>query len=214
MLLRQMEIGPAQNYQYFVGSRTTREVAVVDPAWDVAYLLAEAERLGVRITHALLSHGHGDHVNGVDELLAATDATVVVHEADADFFGFAWPKGNVRRTRGGEVLAFGDVDVTLLHTPGHTPGSQCFLVRGRLVTGDTLFVNGCGRCDLPGGDPVQMFESLHRRVGALPDETVLLPGHNYDPKPEDTLAAQRLTNRFFLARDLDRFLEVRMGGRK
>lgn len=214
MLLRQMEVGPAQNYQYFIGSKEAGEVAVVDPAWDVPFLLAEAERLGVRITHAFLTHGHQDHVNGVEELLAATDAKVVVHEKDADFFGFTWPQSQVKRTKGGEVLTIADVDVTVMHTPGHTPGSQSFFVRGRLVTGDTLFINGCGRCDFPGGDPVVMFDTLHHKVGALPDETVLLPGHNYDPKPEDTLAAQRLTNRFFLARDLDRFVEVRMGGKK
>jgi glyoxylase-like metal-dependent hydrolase (beta-lactamase superfamily II) len=214
MLLRQMEIGPAQNFQYFIGSEDTKEVAVVDPAWDVPFLLAEAERLGVRITHAFLSHGHQDHVNGVDELLAKTDVKVVVHEKDADFFGFQWPKGSVMRTRGGEVVRFGEVEVAMMHTPGHTPGSQSFLVRGRLVTGDTLFINGCGRCDFPGGDPVVMFDTLHHRVGALPDDTILLPGHNYDPKPQDTLSAQRTTNRFFLARDLDRFVEVRMGGKK
>ena len=208
-----MEIGPAKNFQYFIGSQDTREVAVVDPAWDVPHLLAEAERLGVRITHVLASHGHADHINGVDELLRATDARVLVHEADADFFAFDWPASSVQRTRGGEKLSIGDVEIEILHTPGHTPGSQSFFVRGRLVTGDTLFINGCGRCDFPGGDPVQMYETLHQRVGALPDETLLLPGHNYDSKPEDTLAGQRKTNRFYLARDLDQFLEVRMGKR-
>jgi glyoxylase-like metal-dependent hydrolase (beta-lactamase superfamily II) len=213
VILRQMEIGPAKNYQYFVGSDETREVAVVDPAWDVPKLLRDAERQSLRITHVLVSHGHADHVNGVDEILRATDAQILVHEADADFFGFDWPASSVRRTRGGESFAIGDVEIGVLHTPGHTPGSQSFLVRGRLVTGDTLFVNGCGRCDFPGGDPVQMYETLQRRIGVLPAETVILPGHAYDPKPEDTLAAQRRTNRFYLARDLEAFLELRMGKR-
>ena len=208
-----MEIGPAKNFQYFVGSDETREIAVVDPAWDVPRLLREAERQSLRITHVLVSHGHADHVNGVGELLRATDAKVLVHEADADFFGFDWPASSVWRTRGGETLSIGDVEIGVLHTPGHTPGSQSFLVRGKLVTGDTLFVNGCGRCDFPGGDPVQMYETLQRRVGVLPGETVILPGHDYDPKPEDTLAAQRRTNRFYLARDLEHFLELRMGKR-
>lgn len=208
-----MEIGPAKNFQYFVGSDETREVAVVDPAWDVPKLLREAERQSLRITHVLVSHGHADHVNGVDEILRATDAKVLVHEADADFFRFDWPASSVLRTRGGETFAIGDVELEVLHTPGHTPGSQSFLVRGRLVTGDTLFVNGCGRCDFPGGDPVQMYETLQRRIGVLPGQTVILPGHAYDPKPDDTLAAQRLTNRFYLARDLDHFLDLRMGKR-
>lgn len=208
-----MEIGPAKNFQYFVGSDETHEVGVVDPAWDVPLLLREAERQSLRITHVLVSHGHADHVNGVDELLRATDAKVLVHEADADFFGFDWPASSVQRTRGGETIGIGDVEIAVVHTPGHTPGSQSFLARGRLVTGDTLFVNGCGRCDFPGGDPVQMYETLQRRIGALPADTLLLPGHNYDPKPDDTLAGQRRTNRFYLARDLEHFLELRMGKR-
>jgi hydroxyacylglutathione hydrolase len=213
LLLRQMEIGPMQNYVYFVGCARTRDVAVVDPAWDVPALLARAAAEGLRITDVLVSHGHFDHVNGVDELVEKTDARVHVNRREAEFFGLWAGRDHVRLVDHGDELRLGDVEVRFLHTPGHTPGSQSFAVRGQLVTGDTMFIDGCGRCDFDGGDPNEMYRTLHDRIGALPDDTVVLPGHNYAPRPTDTLGGQRRTNRFFLCKDLEDFVRVRMAPR-
>ena len=91
----------------------------------------------------------------------------------------------------------GDIPITLMHTPGHTPGSQCFLVDGRLVAGDTLFLEGCGRTDLPGADPDAMYESLTQRLATVPDDTVLYPGHLYSPEPSATMGETRRSNYVF-----------------
>jgi len=212
--VKQMELGAMQNYVYLVGSARTREVAVVDPAWDVDAILRAAADEGLKITDVLVSHGHFDHVNGVEDLVARTDARVHMQGVEVDFFDFELGGGNLRRAAHGDRIRVGDVEIELLHTPGHTPGSQCFAVHDRLVTGDTLFVDGCGRCDFKGGDPEAMYRTLHNLIGALPDETVVLPGHNYAPLPQDTLGAQKKTNRFFKPKTLEEFVSVRMAPRR
>ena len=110
------------------------------------------------------------------------------------------------RHRSGDIVTVGDIDITLLHTPGHTPGSQCFLVDGRLVSGDTLFLDGCGRTDLPGGDPAALYESLTQKLAVLPDDTVLYPGHHYSPEPSATMAETRARNIVFRPKSLDQWL--------
>jgi glyoxylase-like metal-dependent hydrolase (beta-lactamase superfamily II) len=108
----------------------------------------------------------------------------------------------------GDVVTVGDVPITLVHTPGHTPGSQCFLVDGKLLAGDTLFLQGCGRTDLPGGDPAQLYESLTTRLAHVPDDTVLYPGHQYSPEPSAPMGETRRTNVVFRPASLDRWLAL------
>lgn len=110
--------------------------------------------------------------------------------------------------RSGSVVHVGDVDVELLHTPGHTPGSQCFLVRNRLVSGDTLFLSGCGRTDLPGSDPEQMYESLTTRLARVPDDAVVFPGHQYSPEPSMPMGENRSTNFVFRPRSAEEWLAI------
>ena len=105
-----------------------------------------------------------------------------------------------------DELLVGDVPVRLIHTPGHTPGSQCFLVGNRLVAGDTLFLQGCGRTDLPGGDPAEMYRSLHQRLAKLPDDTLLFPGHRYSPADSALLGDTRKTNQVFRVQSLEDWL--------
>lgn len=186
LYLKQMELGPMQNFVYLIGDRQTRDCVVVDPAWEIDEIVDTAAADGMRVQGVLITHTHQDHVGGhlfdfdipgVEELLAKTPAKVYVHKAEREFLrGFG---SDLVQVEGGETVQVGRMTVTFLHTPGHTPGSQCFLVDGRLVSGDTLFIRSCGRTDLPGSDPKEMYESLTRRLGALPDDTVVFPGHNY-----------------------------------
>jgi len=223
IILKQVELGPMMNFVYLIGCAETREAAVVDPAWDVPSILKIAEESDLKINQILLTHGHPDHVNGLETLLEATDARVYLHLEEVDYMRevaalFRMPVEFMNRrsvnfqtiSDGNEILV-GRLPVKFLHTPGHTPGSQCFLVEKNLVSGDTLFVNACGRVDLPGGDPEKMWWSLNHRLRALGDDTILYPGHNYADRPTSTLGEQKQTNPYLKYSSLEHFLRT-VGG--
>ena len=218
----QLPVGEMANLAYLIGSRSAREALLVDPAWSVDALLDRAEADDMRVVGALVTHYHQDHVGGeifgmsiegLARLLARAPVPVHVQASEAE--GVRRVTGvsasDLVRHEGGEEIALGGVRVRLLHTPGHTPGSQCFLVEseggpGRLVSGDTLFLDSCGRVDLPGGDPEAMFRSLDGVLKRLPDETILYPGHRYAPEPSSTLGAQKRSNPYLRAASLEQFL--------
>ena len=213
LFIEQIEIGPMKNFTYLVGSRTTREVALVDPAWDVDGLLRHVEAQDLRPVAALVTHYHpdhcgggmrGHHVEGVAELLAKRGLKVYVHREEADGLRrvTGLEESDLVRVDSGDRMSVGEIEVEFLHTPGHTPGSQCFRVRNTLVSGDTLFIQGCGRVDLPGSDPDRMYESL-RRLASLPDETVLLPGHHYSDAPRATLGETKKGNFYLRVPDIE-----------
>jgi len=214
LYLKQMELGPMQNFVYLIGDTATRECVVVDPAWEIDAILDALAADDMRLTGVLVTHTHQDHVGGhlfghdipgVAALLERAPARVYVHEAEREFLkGFG---SDLVKVRGGDTLPVGRFELTFLHTPGHTPGSQCFLVDGRLVSGDTLFIRSCGRTDLPGSDPAQMYESLTRRLGALPDETVVLPGHNYGGT-HTTIGDEKRQNPMMRFRSMSDFLRA------
>ena len=209
LLLQQLEVGPADNFLYWLGDSATKEMVIIDPAWDVPFILQEAERLGYTITAIWLTHGHGDHINGVAELVEAR-AVPVYQSRNA----VAWLRPDVPGiidVDDGETLAVGSLGFNVLHTPGHSPDGQCFLHGNQLIAGDSIFVDGCGRCDLKGSDVEMMYESLHNKLMLLPDDTVIYPGHNYGPKPFDTMANQKKSNRFMLAKSKEDFIKERMG---
>jgi hydroxyacylglutathione hydrolase len=214
LYFKQIELGPMQNLVYLIGSTETRKVAVVDAAWDINEILRIAAKDDVEITHALVTHTHPDHVGGgfagieiegVTELLNKCKAKVVVHKAEAEFL-----KGlsatDLVKAESGDTIDVGGIEIQLLHTPGHTPGSQCFLVDDRLVSGDTLFIGSCGRVDLPGSNPEQMYYSLTQKLTALPDETILFPGHNYSDRSTSTLRDEKRSNPYFQFHSLKQFL--------
>lgn len=211
LYFKQIELGPLQNFVYLIGSLETKEVAVVDPAWDVPRILQTAQQDGMKITQAIISHTHFDHINGLETLVSATDCQVVIHKKEAP--ALTIEKSNVQAIEGGQEISVGSLKLSFLHTPGHTPGSQCFLVGDRLVTGDTLFIGGCGRSDLPGGDPELLYQSL-QRLNTLDDQISVYPGHNYAPVPSDTLAEEKKQNPFLMAPDLDSFLNMVGGVRR
>ncbi len=204
--LRQMEIGPMANFVYLIGPEGSKEAAVVDPAWDVDAILRAAEEDGRRIVAALLTHWHPDHTNGLGELVGKTDARVYANHEELPWLHYAG--GNLKGVGAGDDLRLGDLTLRFLHTPGHTPGSQCFLVRDRLVSGDTLFINACGRTDFPGGDPQQLYESLAGTLRQLDDATILFPGHNYADVPSTTMGEQKEHNPFLRCTSLNQFLRM------
>jgi len=204
-LLKQMEIGPMQNFVYFIGDPQTREVAVVDPGWEPHTILNAAAQDQWRITHLFVTHTHFDHINALEAVLKQTDAKVCVHAQEAPFLKFAGK--NILKMKNSDHVKVGNVEIQFLHTPGHTPGSQCFLVQGNLISGDTLFIQACGRTDLPGGDPEELYLSLQDRLGKLPSETILYPGHNYADQLTSTLGDEKKNNPFFVPQTLQQFLQ-------
>ena len=208
LYLRQLELGPMQNFVYLLGCPETRECAVIDPAWDMDAVLRTAQGDDYRITHAIITHTHPDHVNGLGALLEAGGCRIHVHRTEAEFLQGLGLGRDLVPMDASDTIAVGKVPVRLLHTPGHTPGSQCFAVDDKLISGDTLFVGACGRCDLPGGDAEEMYRSLTQRLMALPDDTLLFPGHNYGPRPTSTLGDERRTNPFLQFTSLKAFLRA------
>src|SRR5262249_33898091 len=164
---------------------------------------------------AVLSHSHFDHINGLPDLLNRHDIPVFAQKAEVDFSPelreFA---GSIKGLAPGDEIPVGPLRIKALHTPGHTPGSQCFYCGSSLVSGDTLFIKGCGRCDLRGGDPNAMYRSLSQVLAKLPDETKLFPGHDYAEVPVSTIAEEKKQNPYFQFSDLASFLAFRMRPRR
>jgi len=207
------------NFSYLIGDRQTGAAVVVDPAYDIAGLLQLLDADGMRCAGVLATHFHPDHVGGdlmgyriegITDLLAAQAVPVHVQSDEATWVVRATgvSESDLVRHTSGDVVDVGDVHVELVHTPGHTPGSQCFYVDGRLVAGDTLFLDGCGRTDLPGGDPEQMYESLTTRLARFGDDTVLYPGHLYSPEPSATMGETRQRNYVFRLRTPEQWLTM------
>ena len=207
LYFRQLPVGEMANFAYLIGSLSSREAMIVDPAWDVSSLIEVAENDGYTIKGALITHYHPDHiggemfgieVEGIGRLLETHAVPLYVnkHEADGVKKVTGVSDSDLRKVDGGDTLLIGTKQTTFIHTPGHTPGSQCFLIEGHLVAGDTLFVQGCGRVDLPGSDPDQMYYSLTQKLAKLPPGTVLYPGHDYGPTPTSTIGDELLHNTY------------------
>lgn len=217
--LRQAQIGPMANFVYLIGDPVTRKLAIVDPAWDVEAICDYAEREGYQIDKLLLTHYHPDHlggrmmgqnIEGAAEMLKRVDAKVYVnrHEAEGVKMVAGLSDSDLVKVDAGDVVLVGELKIKFLHTPGHTPGSQCFLVAGNLISGDTLFVNSCGRVDLPGSDPEAMYHSLNHTLRNLDDSTVVYPGHAYAPESSTTIGEQKRHNMYMRFATLDDFLDA------
>ena len=216
--LRQIEVGPMANFVYLIGDTDTRESVLVDPAWEVDAVVDLAEKDGFTVTGGLVTHWHPDHTNGVERLLERVKGKLYVHEQEEEILAKLVGRTEVQKTVGGDVLDVGNVKVRFVHTPGHTPGSQCFLVHvpgdeAALVSGDTLFIGACGRTDFPKGSPEDMYRSLDR-LKALPEGTVLLPGHNYADRPVSTIKDEKATNPMLRFPSMEDFVSAHVARRR
>ncbi len=203
-----LELGPMENFIYLVEDTRSKHAAVVDPAWDVTSILNKARELDLQITDILLTHSHHDHINGIEGILNQSPAKIHLLKPEYEFWNHALDKPALHY--GGDRILIGSTEITLLHTPGHTPGSACYQIGNDLITGDTLFVYGCGRCDLHGGDPEQMFNTLKDMKTNLDANMIIHPGHNYSVAETTTLAAQIEGNPFLHFDDQEQFIHYRM----
>jgi glyoxylase-like metal-dependent hydrolase (beta-lactamase superfamily II) len=216
LYFRQILMGPMANFVYLIGSRGTGEAVVVDPAWSVSEIVKLAEADGMRLTGALVTHYHpdhvggnfmGQHIEGLREFLTLCQGRVYAHKAECSHLPIA--ASEVTPTDQHTEIQVGGITIRFLHTPGHTPGSQCFLVQDRLVSGDTLFIGSCGRVDLPGSDPGDMYESLTQRLMKLDEQTLVFPGHNYtENMTHSTIANEKQHNAMVRFRSKSDFLSA------
>lgn len=203
-----IELGPMENFIYLIEDHVSKRAAIVDPAWDVPEVIKLAKDHGVIITDILLTHSHHDHINGINDVLANYDAQLHLLKEEAQFWGQQLDIPTLHH--GGDRIRLGDTEISILHTPGHTPGSACYHLDGNLITGDTMFVFGCGRCDLRGGDPEVMYDTLRHIRNDLPANTIIHPGHNYATQTTSTLAEEIAGNPFLHFDDRDAFVHYRM----
>lgn len=207
------------NFVYLIGDRDTGEAIAVDPAYAPGEIVDLLEEDGMRMVGAFATHYHADHVGGdlfghdiagLCELLERTQVPVHVQRAEAPWVerSTGLGRGELVEHDGDEEISVGAIRVRCIHTPGHTPGSQCFLVEGRLVAGDTLFLQGCGRTDLPGSDPAAMYDSLVNRLARLDDDVVVFPGHLYSAEPSATLGETKSSNPVLAPRSADEWMRL------
>ena len=187
------------NFSYIIADEGTSEAVVIDPSLNGDTIIRLAMKNGLRIRYVINTHHHSDHVMDNPKVKSSCGSKIVVHklskiEKDIEVVE-------------GDVLKVGEINIRVIHTPGHTPDCICLLLDKKLVTGDTLFVGECGRTDLPGGSSVEMYNSLFNKLMKLDDDVEVYPGHDYGPKPHSTIGEEKRTNYTLEKRSLDEFVE-------
>lgn len=210
MILLAHTVGTLAVKSYIIGCPETREAIVVDPGGGEKELAASIKKEGLYLVAIVNTHGHPDHTAGNAGMKRLTGAPVLMHEADDRLFrdpsvvsyfrawGFEPHPPADGYLSDGEELRVGTLAFRVLHTPGHSPGSICLYGHGHLVTGDTLFVGAAGRVDLPGGSFETLISSLREKIAPLPDETVILPGHDYGSTPTSTIKREKQENPYLI----------------
>jgi glyoxylase-like metal-dependent hydrolase (beta-lactamase superfamily II) len=198
VLLEQFEVGPYANFTYLVAEAEGGEGVVIDPSYGIEPVLRAIDARSVKVRFILNTHSHRDHVAGNQEVRERTGAKVVAHRVA--------PLGQDLSVDEGSVIESGRLKFQVLHTPGHTKDSVLYVFEGQVATGDTLFVGECGRTDLPGGDPSEMYDSLLGRVIALEDGLVVLPGHHYGPTRTSTIGREKAENYVLKPRTREEFI--------
>jgi glyoxylase-like metal-dependent hydrolase (beta-lactamase superfamily II) len=204
LYIKQIPVGQMMNFAYLVGDKSTGEAAIIDPGWEGDRLVEVAKKDGLKIAKILATHTHFDHVGEVPSLVSKLDVPVYVHVDEAAGLSNV---SNVKTISDGDQIGVGGLNIQVLHTPGHSKGSVCFLIDSLVFTGDTLFINNIGRTDLEGSDPEKMFSSL-TKLRQLPDGVVVYPGHNYGPSPVATMGEQKKTNPYLKSTSVSDFFRI------
>jgi glyoxylase-like metal-dependent hydrolase (beta-lactamase superfamily II) len=207
MFLKQMEVGQMAVFAYIVGDQESGEGLVIDPAGNVDSIIATADKNNIKIKYIVNTHAHVDHTSGNKEMKAKTGASILIHEGDVSMlistpamflamFGAEQSPPPDIIVKNGEDITVGKVSLKVIHTPGHSPGGIALYTNGYVFTGDTLFVEAVGRTDIPGGSWDVMLRSIQDRLLTLPEETMVMPGHNYGRMPTSTIAHEKRHNPF------------------
>lgn len=209
MYLKQIPVGSMGNLSYLIANPLERIGTVIDPGWPGAVvdrIIETASDDGVDIRYIIATHSHYDHAGGIRDLIEKTGAEMIIHEDESS----GGPPADIT-VKDGDLLSLGGLPVRIIHTPGHSPGSICIYSGNKLFTGDTLFVGGCGRTDLPGSDPEALYKSLYTKILALPEDTEVYPGHDYGKAHSSTIGRERESNPYLRCDSLEEFLRLRMG---
>ena len=208
MFVKQMQVSAMAVFAYIVGDPITGDALVIDPADNIKGIIAEAQKNNLRINYIVNTHGHVDHISGNTEMQKATGAKIIVHPDDAmmmtstpamilKMFGAkSSPPADIL-VKDGDVISVGNIELKVIHTPGHSPGGICLYSPGYVFTGDTLFVEAVGRTDLPGGSWQTLYQGVTEKLFTLPEDTRVMPGHNYGRMPSSTIGHEKKYNPFF-----------------
>ncbi len=200
MIVHQILVGNMQNFTYVVEDDGTEEGIVIDPSWDLDKVQQIITRKNLNIKYIVNTHHHFDHTIGNEGMAEFTKAKIIQHENSE--------LKNDMTVKDGDFIKFGNSELKVLHTPGHSKDSICLIGDGKIFSGDTLFVGNCGRIDLPGGSAKELFHSLFDVLYDLDDNLVLYSGHNYGSSPTSTIGKEKLTNLVMQQRSEEEFLDM------
>jgi len=200
MKVHQILVGSMQNFAYVVEDDDTDEAIIIDPSWDLDKIEQIITRNNLKIKYIVNTHHHFDHTIGNESMAKSTDAKIIQHEESE--------LQNDITVKDGDVINFGNSELRVLHTPGHSKDSICLIGDGKIFSGDTLFVGNCGRIDLPGGSAKELYHSLFDVLYSLDENLTLYSGHNYGPSVISTIGKEKATNLVMQRRTEKEFLDM------